>query len=76
MVYEQGVPMSISTTHRTTREADADERRRRVEQLVHSGEMEGLRVTDATRADAEEYIAGSIDSDELLERVQTRYGVR
>lgn len=35
--------------------------------------MEGLHVDPATKADAEEYVAGRIDSDELLARTQARY---
>lgn len=51
------------------------ERARRVSEAIHSGEMEGLTVTTATRADADEYIAGRIDSDELVARVRARYGL-
>ncbi|MFT8396683.1 hypothetical protein [Propionibacterium sp.] len=63
--------MATSTMTATT-EA---ERERRVAEAVHSGEMEGLRVTPATRADAQEYIAGRIDSDELVARARARYGL-
>lgn len=65
--------MSVSTTHRTT--PGTDERRRRVEVAVHSGEMEGLHVTPDTRADAEEYVDGQIGVEELRARVRARYGV-
>ena len=51
------------------------ERARRVAEAIHSSEMEGLTVTTATRADAGEYIAGRIDSDELVARVRARYGL-
>ncbi len=51
------------------------ERAHRVDEAIHSGEMEGLHVTEATRADADEYVAGRIDSDELVERVRARYGL-
>ena len=68
--------MSISTTHRTTGKADVDERRRRVEAAAHSGEMEGLTITPATREDAEDYVAGTISSSELVRRVRARYGLR
>ena len=51
------------------------ERARRVSEAIHSSEMEGLTVTDPTRADADEYIAGRIDCDELVTRVRTRYGL-
>ncbi len=51
------------------------ERARRVAEAVHSGEMEGLDVTPAGREDAQEYIAGRIDSDELVARARSRYGL-
>lgn len=53
----------------------AEVRERVVEEAVHSGEMEGLHVDPTTRADADAYIAGRIDSDELVARARTRYGL-
>ncbi len=38
-------------------------------------EMEGLTVTDATRADAREFAAGRISTDELRARARSRYGL-
>lgn len=61
-----------TSTVTTTTEA---ERERRVAEAIHSGEMEGLRVSPAGRADAQEYIAGRIDSDELVARARARYGL-
>ena len=55
--------------------AERGERERRVEELIHSGEMEGLHVDPQTRADADEYVAGRIDSHELVERARARYGL-
>ena len=46
-----------------------------VEAAIHSAEIEGLSVTSDTRADADSYIAGAIDSNELVDRVRTRYGL-
>ena len=46
-----------------------------VEAAIHSGEIEGLTVSDATRTDADSYIAGTIDADELVDRVRARYGL-
>lgn len=46
-----------------------------VEAAVHSAEIEGLSVTPDTRADADSYIAGTIDSTELVDRVRARYGL-
>ena len=51
------------------------ERRFALEQAEHSGEMEGLHITPATRADGEEYAAGRIDLDEFGARVPARYGL-
>ena len=61
-----------TSTVTTTTEA---ERERRVAEGIHSGEMEGLHVSEAGQADAGEYIAGSIDSDELVARARARYGI-
>jgi hypothetical protein len=68
--------MSINTDLRVAGKADLQERRRRVEAAVHSGEMEGLTVTPATRADAEKYVDGAIGSSELVRQVRARYGLR
>ncbi|WP_074783859.1 antitoxin VbhA family protein [Arthrobacter woluwensis] len=51
------------------------ERRRRIAEARHSVEMEGLTVSAAGLADAEEYVAGGIDSDELVARARARYGL-
>jgi len=47
-----------------------------LEQAEHSGEMEGLHVDPATRADAAEWVAGRIDVDELVARGRARYGLQ
>lgn len=52
-----------------------EQRAKQVEAAIHSAEIEGLTVTTATRADADSYVAGTIDSAELLERVRSRYGL-
>jgi hypothetical protein len=46
-----------------------------VEAAIHSAEIEGLSVTADTRADADSYVAGVIDSSELVDRVRARYGL-
>jgi Antitoxin VbhA len=56
-------------------ESERGERRRRVEDAIHSNEMEGLHVNADTLADADEYVAGRIDSDELVARARPRYGL-
>ena len=50
-------------------------RKRQVEDAIHSGQMEGLNVTAATRVDAQEYVDGQITSRELRARVRARYGI-
>jgi hypothetical protein len=55
---------------------DAERARRRiVDEAIHSGEMEGLTITDAARADAEEFVAGRIDADDLVTRARARHGL-
>ena len=59
----------------TVAESGETERGRRVAEAIHGGEMEGLHVTPAGQADAQEYVAGRIDSDELVARARARYGL-
>lgn len=59
----------------TSTAATTTQRGQRVAEAIHSGEMEGLTVTPAGRTDAEEYIAGRINSDELVARARARYGL-
>lgn len=63
--------MSTSTAAAISR----DERERRVAEAIHSGEMEGFHVSPAGIEDADEYVAGRIDSDELVTRARARYGL-
>lgn len=51
------------------------ERERRVSEAIHSGEMEGMHVSPDGQSDAGEYIAGRINSDELVARARARYGL-
>ena len=62
-------------TEQLISEAEQAERQRHVEDAIHSGEMEGLHVDPSTLADADEYVAGVIDSDELVARARARYGL-
>jgi len=59
--------VSTSNTIQSTIAPAESARRFAVARAEHSGEMEGLHVDPATRADGEEYAAGRIDSDEFLE---------
>lgn len=63
--------MTATTAAATSRA----ERERRVQQAMHSGEMEGFTVDPATKRDSDDYIAGIIDSDELVARARARYGL-
>ncbi|SER60299.1 hypothetical protein SAMN05443377_103137 [Propionibacterium cyclohexanicum] len=60
-------------TKTATTATTAAERELRVAEAIHSGEMEGLSVTAAGRQDAQEYVAGRINSDELVSRTRARY---
>lgn len=60
----------------TTHVADVVQARRRaVDEAVHSGEMEGLHVDRETLDDADRYVTGEIDVDELVRRTRARYGL-
>ena len=65
----------MSNTIQTTIAPAERARRIALEQAEHSGEMEGLHITPATRADAEEWVAGHIDVAELVARGRARYGL-
>jgi hypothetical protein len=56
-------------------EASRKERARSVAEGIYSAAMEGADVTDEYRHDADEYVAGRIDADELVDRTRSRYGL-
>ena len=60
---------------RTRSRLTARERAASVVEATHSAELEGLTVSPASLADAQEYVRGDIDVDELGRRVRARYGV-
>nr|WP_325209144.1 hypothetical protein [Salinibacterium sp.] len=62
--------MGTTSTIKTSAHA---ERERVVSEAVHSAQMEGLAVTAGTRSDADEFVHGAIDIDELIARVDTRH---
>ena len=68
----------MRTSKRATSPTPPTEAQRQfaLEQAEHSGEMEGLHIDPATRADAEEWVAGRIDVDELVARGRARYGLQ
>lgn len=59
----------------TLTESERLEREREVAEAIHSARMEGLTVSEAAVADSAAYIAGAIESDELVARARARYGL-
>ena len=59
----------------TITQAEIDRRRQNLEQAEHSGEMEGLHISSAARADGENYAVDRIDIDEFVSRGRVRYGL-
>ncbi|QSM91819.1 antitoxin VbhA family protein [Mycobacteroides abscessus subsp. bolletii] len=55
---------------------DSERRARIVKAIRRSTELEGSRSTDATRADQDAYVRGTITATELVERVRRRYDVQ
>ena len=55
---------------------EKDHRRAAIRDGLHSAYLEGGMVSDAFRADAEEYISGIIDLEEMHKRIQPRYGIK
>ena len=54
---------------------DRAARERAVSEAVHSAGMEGLTLSDEALADAELYVVGEIDVDELIQCTHVRYGL-
>jgi len=68
-----GYPVYVAT--KTITDAVRAERERQVEASFHSAAMEGLDVPPAARLDSVRYVAGEIDSEELIRRARARYGL-
>lgn len=51
------------------------DRKRLMEEAIHSGEMEGAYVSAEFRDDAEEYVKGDISIEDLMRRTKRRWKV-
>jgi hypothetical protein len=51
------------------------ERQRRLDEAIHSSEMEGAVISSELRADGARYVAGLIDPEEMLDRAKARYDI-
>ena len=49
------------------------DRKRVIDESIHSGEMEGAYVSAEFRKDADEYVKGSIPIEELMRRTKRRW---
>lgn len=49
------------------------DRKRVIEEAIHSGEMEGTYVSAQFRQNAEEYVSGEISIEELMRRTKRRW---
>lgn len=52
------------------------DRKRAMEEAIHSGEMEGAYVSAEFREDADEYVKGDISIEELMRRTKRRWEVK
>lgn len=52
------------------------DRKRVMEEAIHSGEMEGAYVSAEFRRDAEQYIEGNFSIEELMTRTKRRWSER
>jgi len=59
----------------TVTNSERIERERAVAEAIHSAEMEGLKVSEAAVSDSAAYVAGEIDSAELVLRARARYNL-
>ena len=69
--------MLTRRTERQTGSLEEERARRRasIDRAIHSSTSAGLRTSEAFRADAEEYVSGTIDHHELVRRTLARYGL-
>ena len=51
------------------------DRKRLMEEAIHSGEMEGAYVSAEFREDADEYVKGDISIEDLMRRTKRRWKV-
>lgn len=51
------------------------DRKRLMEEAIHSGEMEGAYVSEEFREDADEYVKGDISIEDLMRRTKRRWKV-
>lgn len=49
------------------------DRKRAIEESIHSGEMEGAYVSAEFRKDADEYVSGDISIEDLMRRTKRRW---
>ena len=52
------------------------DRKRIMEEAIHSGEMEGAYVSTEFRHDAEQYVEGNFTIEELMARTKRRWRTR
>lgn len=51
------------------------DRKRLIEEAIHSGEMEGAYVSSEFRKDADEYVNGDISIEDLMKRTKRRWKI-
>lgn len=54
---------------------EKDQRQSQVSQATHSALLEGLMVSSAFQRDSDDYVAGTISADELVELTRERFGL-
>lgn len=72
----EGVLLSIESYRELNALRERFERAEAVASAWGSAEAEGLKPTPESARDAEQYISGSIDADELVRRAVTRHSKR
>ena len=51
------------------------DRKRLMEEAIHSGKMDGAYVSEEFRKDADEYVRGDISIEDLVKRTKRRWKV-
>lgn len=52
------------------------DRKRAMEEAIHSGNMEGAYVSAEFRRDADEYVQGEISIEDLMKRTKRRWSAK
>lgn len=72
---ESSIVVDFSSLHLEVPVSVINDRDDWVSQAKHSALLEGLKVSQVFQSESDEYVAGTISSDELVEITRARFGL-